>query len=101
MRRATFDLGLKMINAAYALHNSVLTKNLLNSFDMHKIYFCLSIFYTLEDSAWCYSIQILTIGDFNSFGFFGTPCSDCVKTQGFLLMGQNHLKRYGISIGYG
>ena len=37
---------------------------------MHKMYFCLSIFYTLEDSAWCYSIQILTIGDFNSFGFF-------------------------------
>ena len=37
---------------------------------MHKIYFCLSNFYTLEDSAWCYSIHILTIGDFNSFGFF-------------------------------
>ena len=28
-------------------------------------------------------------------------CSDCVKTQGFLLMGQSHLKIYGISIGYG
>ena len=28
-------------------------------------------------------------------------CSDCVKTQGFLLMGHNHLKIYGISIGYG
>ena len=41
---------------------------------MHKIYFCVSIFYTLEDSAWCYTIQIVTIGDFNSFGFFGTPC---------------------------
>ena len=41
---------------------------------MHKIYFCLSIFYTLEDSAWSYSIQILTIGDFNSFVAFGTPC---------------------------
>ena len=37
---------------------------------MHQIYFCLSIFYTLEDSAWCCSIQVLTIGDFNSFGFF-------------------------------
>ena len=41
---------------------------------MHKIYFCLSIFYTLEDLAWCYSIQILTICDFNSFGvFLGHP----------------------------
>ena len=30
-----------------------------------------------------------------------TNCSDCVKTQGFLLMGQNHFKIYGISIGYG
>ena len=37
---------------------------------MHKIYSSLSIFYALEDSAWCYSIQILAIGDFNSFGVF-------------------------------
>ena len=42
--------NIKMINAANALHNSVLiNKELLNSFVMHKIYFCLSIFYTLED----------------------------------------------------
>ena len=50
---------------------------------MHKIYFCLSIFYTLQDSAGCYSIQILTIGDFNSLGFFGTPCSDFTDVSQF------------------
>ena len=30
-----------------------------------------------------------------------TYCSDCVKTTGFQLMGQNHLRIYRISIGYG
>ena len=31
-------------------------------------------FYALVGSAQCWGIKILTIGDFNSFGFFGTPC---------------------------
>ena len=35
------------------------------------------------------------------FKFAITYCSNCVKTNGFLLIGQNNLTRCGISIGYG
>ena len=30
-----------------------------------------------------------------------TYCSNCVKAQGFVRVGQDNLKKYGISIGYG
>ena len=67
---------------------------------MHKIYFCLSIFYTLEDSAWCYSIQILTMGDFNSFGSllnFGNTRTIKLFTQ-VLTMNKDPAKLFGFPV---